>query len=1003
MKLLLLYKNSTYIFIIIISRHTISASSAVWDSFQHIADATTNTQGSTYDVGASLTRICLKHRCLDEKLKLFSDVINQSLISDYHETLEEWRKANNHLEKEHEKDFKKYKCEIKKLKADINKLSKKIQKDFDPGSDNSPKSYLECNEKMATSTDYLARTLNILRENENKYLKLALSQQKNRIQWFVEKALKPILDSECDLSDELLKIKESTLDLVNRCGKDQTVCRACPPNPVNTFCSDERELRNRTHQTDPNAKIKYLTYHPSSSSFINDYGKRSTVCVDMTIPNNSRHPPIDKINMNGHSREVGGHNSVSSYKSLISEKSSCENKPPPCVNMGGGDTSSYSLSLKSFNSSLKSMSLSQSSACNNTPNFNNLIHDNVSQSHRRNYAYRDTDTMEKNGDQNIVNHGAMNCRDSRENHDLPPTQNNHHMVQYQPKDVGFDQKTIFKEENMLSIGPDACNNTINGPFIECRLSSISSRDSGFTSHDQTHNTNQNVNPNNSNKDHRSGSLNNHDISIETNLDSGKVSFKPVLSPSKIANINNGEVLRCDNGCRENDLGDDDMTRGSTDMIYKNDDFPPPPPFDLTTPTSLLVSGLLNSHDNMNHLANKLGNNANGCAFHGHYQDLIAEGIDANIGRHYRFDADNFNPIGYMMVTNGHVVDTTNLVDGLSHPRAVYQDKGMFLKSPPSDAHINNRFSWCENGNVHNHESRLNSTIMNYHDNSNNRQRTVDPNSSPLPAANFDRDVSECKRSQNTKEMVGKQVTKVQRRNSTNLGLYKLASASTNQRRFTATNNEEQLSSAQHSMINPSNIPNFNRVPQNQILVDHLSNEIIDARYQNTDNFRYLMSNVSPVKNSYQPHRNIIYPRDKFDNHSGSLRLSYASQNPNLNSSQTKPHIQHYLTNGDNIDINKNIISCQDSSTHVVNGKIFGNRLQNSMTYRPTPLVNCNKFADIRDNRVNVRNYAHFSPPALTNGSRNRQQFSPSKNIDKNHRFFKFDKLVSHHDPKHLSP
>ncbi|CAM1311461.1 MTSS1L (predicted) [Pycnogonum litorale] len=79
------------------------ATSAFLDSFQRIADAATNTRGATKDIGSALTRICLRQRSVESRLKTFTSSIMESLVIPLQERMEEWRKTTSHLDKEHTK------------------------------------------------------------------------------------------------------------------------------------------------------------------------------------------------------------------------------------------------------------------------------------------------------------------------------------------------------------------------------------------------------------------------------------------------------------------------------------------------------------------------------------------------------------------------------------------------------------------------------------------------------------------------------------------------------------------------------------------------------------------------------------------------------------------------------------------------------------------------------------------------------------------------------------
>ncbi|KAI8519799.1 MTSS1-like protein, partial [Branchiostoma belcheri] len=51
---------------------TALAAAVFLDSFQKVADMATNTRGATKELGAALTRMCIRHRSIEGKLRHFS-------------------------------------------------------------------------------------------------------------------------------------------------------------------------------------------------------------------------------------------------------------------------------------------------------------------------------------------------------------------------------------------------------------------------------------------------------------------------------------------------------------------------------------------------------------------------------------------------------------------------------------------------------------------------------------------------------------------------------------------------------------------------------------------------------------------------------------------------------------------------------------------------------------------------------------------------------------------
>ncbi|KAH0617447.1 hypothetical protein JD844_015691 [Phrynosoma platyrhinos] len=84
--------------------------------------------GATREIGSALTRMCMRHRSIESKLRQFSSALIDCLINPLQEQMEEWKKVANQLDKDHAKEYKKARQEIKKKSSDTLKLQKKAKK-----------------------------------------------------------------------------------------------------------------------------------------------------------------------------------------------------------------------------------------------------------------------------------------------------------------------------------------------------------------------------------------------------------------------------------------------------------------------------------------------------------------------------------------------------------------------------------------------------------------------------------------------------------------------------------------------------------------------------------------------------------------------------------------------------------------------------------------------------------------------------------------------------------
>uniref|UniRef100_A0A8D3BY01 MTSS I-BAR domain containing 2a n=1 Tax=Scophthalmus maximus TaxID=52904 RepID=A0A8D3BY01_SCOMX len=113
-------------------RTTILAAVAFLDAFQKVADMATNSRGATRDIGSALTRMCMRHRSIETKLRSFTNSLMEGLVTPLQDRLEEWKKTANQLDKDHAKgeqpNTSALRQEIKRKSLDTIKLQKKARK-----------------------------------------------------------------------------------------------------------------------------------------------------------------------------------------------------------------------------------------------------------------------------------------------------------------------------------------------------------------------------------------------------------------------------------------------------------------------------------------------------------------------------------------------------------------------------------------------------------------------------------------------------------------------------------------------------------------------------------------------------------------------------------------------------------------------------------------------------------------------------------------------------------
>ncbi|XP_028819369.1 protein MTSS 1-like isoform X4 [Denticeps clupeoides] len=182
-------------------RTTVVAVAAFLDAFQKVADLATGSRGGTRDIGSALTRMCMRHRSIEAKLRQFSMVFMDCLINPLQDQMEEWKRVANTLDKDHAKEYKKARQEIKKKSSDTLKLQKKAKKgrgDIQPQLDSAIQD---------VSDKYL-----LLEETEKQAVRKALIEERGRFCTFVS-MLRPVVEEEMSMLGEITHLQTIADDL----------------------------------------------------------------------------------------------------------------------------------------------------------------------------------------------------------------------------------------------------------------------------------------------------------------------------------------------------------------------------------------------------------------------------------------------------------------------------------------------------------------------------------------------------------------------------------------------------------------------------------------------------------------------------------------------------------------------------------------------------------------------------------------------------------------------
>ncbi|XP_004838038.1 metastasis suppressor protein 1 isoform X12 [Heterocephalus glaber] len=237
----------------------------------------TNTRGGTREIGSALTRMCMRHRSIEAKLRQFSSALIDCLINPLQEQMEEWKKVANQLDKDHAKEYKKARQEIKKKSSDTLKLQKKAKKvdalgrgDIQPQLDSALQ---DVNDK------YL-----LLEETEKQAVRKALIEERGRFCTFIS-MLRPVIEEEISMLGEITHLQTISDDL-------------------KSLTMDPHKLPSSSEQVilDLKGSDYSWSYHTPPSSPSTSMSRKSSVCSSLNSVNSS-----DSRSSGSHSHSPSSH------------------------------------------------------------------------------------------------------------------------------------------------------------------------------------------------------------------------------------------------------------------------------------------------------------------------------------------------------------------------------------------------------------------------------------------------------------------------------------------------------------------------------------------------------------------------------------------------------------------------------------------------------------------------------------------------------------------------
>uniref|UniRef100_A0AAY4BT68 IMD domain-containing protein n=1 Tax=Denticeps clupeoides TaxID=299321 RepID=A0AAY4BT68_9TELE len=182
-------------------RTTVLAAAAFLDAFQKVADMATSTRGATRDIGSALTRMCMRHRSIEAKLRHLTNALMEKLIAPLHDKIEEWKKTSALLDKDHAKEYKRSCQEIKKKSSDTLRLQKKARKGrggLQP--------------RLSSAMQDVSDMFLLMQETEKQAVRRALVEERGRYCTFIS-LLQPVVKGEISMLGEVTHLQAIIDDL----------------------------------------------------------------------------------------------------------------------------------------------------------------------------------------------------------------------------------------------------------------------------------------------------------------------------------------------------------------------------------------------------------------------------------------------------------------------------------------------------------------------------------------------------------------------------------------------------------------------------------------------------------------------------------------------------------------------------------------------------------------------------------------------------------------------
>ncbi|CAC5400923.1 unnamed protein product [Mytilus coruscus] len=280
---------------------TLGAIGGFLDAFQKVADMATGSRGATKEIGSALTRLCMRHKSIETKLKTLTSSIIDNLVTPLQEKSEDWKKTVAQLDKEHAKEYKKARQEIKKCATDTMRLQKKVKKG---------------KSDIQTKLDHAMKDVTdkymMLEEAEKSAVRTALIEERSRFCLFIS-CLRPFVEHEISLLTEITHLQDITHSLCLMAGEPNTLPSSSEQFIMDIKGSDSTSFFNNLSGPSPPSSPSSIGSRKSSMCSISSINSSSSGSVQSHSP--SHHTRNRNSLQDGDSASIGGHSDTADSSS----------------------------------------------------------------------------------------------------------------------------------------------------------------------------------------------------------------------------------------------------------------------------------------------------------------------------------------------------------------------------------------------------------------------------------------------------------------------------------------------------------------------------------------------------------------------------------------------------------------------------------------------------------------------------------------------------------------